>query len=279
MSIIFEPLPSGQLNQILMGKLLWIFGAALLTSTSYGQVGIGTTTPSSASMLEVSSTSDDGLTYQGFMPPRVPDVVARNAINPSLLDVGLQIFVFSTGALQMWNGTVWENIHVLNSLPIEPWINEFHYDNTGADVGEFIEIAGPAGIDLSNYRVHLYNGADGRTTVGVVLSGIIDDESNGYGALSFTPSSLQNDMEGMALVRRSNSQVIQFISYEGSFIAINGPASGMTSIDIGFQEDDPGTPIGHSLQLIGTGNQYSDFDWNPPAADSRGFLNVGQIIE
>ena len=29
------------------------------------------------------------------------------------------------------------------------WINEFHYDNAGADTGEFIEIAGAAGIDLS----------------------------------------------------------------------------------------------------------------------------------
>ena len=251
----------------------------LITTMSFGQVGIGTTTPSPASMLEVSSTSDDGLTYKGFMPPRVSDVAARNSINPNAADVGLQIFIISTGALQMWNGTDWENIHVINSLPIEPWINEFHYDNTGGDVGEFIEIAGPAGIDLSNYRIYLYNGADGRTTVGVVLSGIIEDESNGYGALSFTPSSLQNDMEGIALVRRSNSQVIQFISYEGSFTAMNGPAIGMTSVDIGFQEEDPGTPIGFSLQLTGTGNQYSDFDWNPPAEDSPGFLNLGQIID
>ena len=262
-----------------MKKHLSSLALALIATNFYCQVGIGTTTPSPASMLEVSSSSDGGMTYGGFMPPKVPDLAARDAINPTSADVGLQIFVVSIGALQMWNGTGWENIHIINSLPVEPWINEFHYDNIGRDEGEFIEIAGPAGIDLSNYRIYLYNGANGRTSVGVVLSGVIDDESNGYGALFFTPSSLQNEMEGMALVRRSNSQVIQFISYEGSFIATNGPANGMLSIDIGVQEDDDETPIGYSLQLTGTGNEYSDFDWNPPAEDSPGDLNVGQIIE
>ena len=30
-----------------------------------------------------------------------------------------------------------------------PWINELHYDNAGADTGEFFELAGPAGLDLT----------------------------------------------------------------------------------------------------------------------------------
>jgi len=33
------------------------------------------------------------------------------------------------------------------------YINEFHYDNAGTDVGEFLEVAGPAGTDLSGYTV------------------------------------------------------------------------------------------------------------------------------
>ena len=41
------------------------------------------------------------------------------------------------------------------------FINEFHYDNTGADVGEAIEIALPTGTDISNLSVVL-------TTVAVV---------------------------------------------------------------------------------------------------------------
>src|SRR5690606_35449458 len=29
------------------------------------------------------------------------------------------------------------------------FINEIHYDNTGTDAGEFVEVAGPAGTDLA----------------------------------------------------------------------------------------------------------------------------------
>lgn len=32
------------------------------------------------------------------------------------------------------------------------FINEIHYDNAGTDTGEAIEIAGPAGTDLTGWR-------------------------------------------------------------------------------------------------------------------------------
>ncbi len=38
------------------------------------------------------------------------------------------------------------------------FINEFHYDNAGTDSGEFVEIAGAAGTDLTGWKVVLYNG-------------------------------------------------------------------------------------------------------------------------
>ena len=41
---------------------------------------------------------------------------------------------------------------------IPVFINEIHYDNTGADVGEGVEIAGPAGTNLACFRIYLYNG-------------------------------------------------------------------------------------------------------------------------
>ena len=39
------------------------------------------------------------------------------------------------------------------------FINEFHYDNIGADTGEFIEIAGTAGTDLTGWSLIRYNGS------------------------------------------------------------------------------------------------------------------------
>ena len=37
------------------------------------------------------------------------------------------------------------------------WINEFHYDNDGGDTGEAVEVAGPAGTDLTDFQLVLYS--------------------------------------------------------------------------------------------------------------------------
>ncbi len=163
------------------------------------------------------------------------------------------------------------------ATPPSLWINEIHYDNEGTDVGEFIEVAGTAGIDLSNYQLILYNGANGQSYNTLDLSGIVPDESNGFGAVAFTyPSNgIQNGSpDGIALVQGGNI-VIQFLSYEGTFTATNGPANGMMSTDVGVEETGS-TPIGFSLQLTGTGGVYDDFVWNDPLPESPGSLNINQ---
>jgi len=75
----------------------------------------------------------------------------------------------------------------------------------------------------------------------------------------------------------AESRIIQFISYEGSFTARNGVANGLTSTDIGVAESSS-TSIGHSLQLIGLGSDYSDFTWSGPATASPGSINSGQTF-
>ena len=65
------------------------------------------------------------------------------------------------------------------------FINEIHYDNTSTDIGEAIEIAGPTGTDLSGWSLVLYNGSNGEPYTTTPLSGIIPDQQNGYGTLSF----------------------------------------------------------------------------------------------
>jgi len=161
------------------------------------------------------------------------------------------------------------------------WINEIHYDNTGADQGEGIEVAGASGTDLTDYSLVLYNGNNGESYETIVLSGVIDDEENGLGALSFTPSgSIQNGgslPDGIALVDSADI-VLQFISYEGVFDAVNGPASGMTSVDIGVSETSD-TPVGASLQLQGSGNKYTDFTWFADVVNTFGDINTNQSFE
>lgn len=145
-------------------------------------------------------------------------------------------------------------------------LTEFHYDNDGADTGEAVEVAGPAGTDLSGWSVVLYNG-NGGGTYGTTtnLSGTVDDEGVGSGAVAFDTPGLQNGSpDGLALVG-PDGNVVEFVSYEGSFTAVGGPADGIASTDIGVSE--PGTtPVGESLQKI-------DGIWTGPATSSFGTLN------
>ncbi|MEL6637142.1 MAG: hypothetical protein AAFR05_10365, partial [Bacteroidota bacterium] len=171
-----------------------------------------------------------------------------------------------------------DNCDMGGAAPVEVWINELHYDNAGGDVGEFVEIAGTAGTDLSAYSIVLYNGNGGASYNTEMLMGTLPDEgATGFGALSFAIAGIQNGApDGLALVL-NGTQVVQFLSYEGSFTATNGPANGQTSTDIGVEETG-GTPIGESLQLCGTGSAASDFTWTAPAAESPGSLNGCQTL-
>lgn len=264
-----------------MKKIIFLFCIGFTMGNLFCQVGIGTVNPTESSMLEISSTSDGGTTYKGFMPPRVPNIPARNTITPNISEAGLLIFMMNNGlgqsCLQIWDGGVWNDIICVTIPSPEIWINEFHYKNIGTDAGEFIEIAGPAGYDLNNCSIELYNGTTGTNYQTISLSGIMPNQSNGVGTLSFLAPGIQNGpADGIAIV--SSGVVIQFLSYEGIFTATTGPANGITSTDIGVQESKSTTQVGESLQLTGTGNSYNDFLWNAPTTDSPGALNVGQII-
>jgi hypothetical protein len=52
-----------------------------------------------------------------------------------------------------------------------PVINEIVYDPGGPDVGCFIEILGPPGLDLTGYTLDAINGSDGVTTPVAALAG------------------------------------------------------------------------------------------------------------
>ena len=160
------------------------------------------------------------------------------------------------------------------------FINEIHYDNVSTDAGEAIEIAGPAGTDLTGWSLVLYNGDNGEVYNTRDLSGvIIPDQQNGFGTVVFyyAVNGIQNGSpDGLALVGPGDAG-IQFLSYEGTFVAVGGPADGMTSTDIGVAESYT-TLAGESLQLAGTGNVYEDFAWASPAPNTFGAVNNGQTF-
>lgn len=162
------------------------------------------------------------------------------------------------------------------------WVNELHYDNAGADTGEFIEIAAPSSFTaLSTVTLTLYNGAGGGSygTTHTLDTFTVGGTSGGYTFYSFAFSSggIQNGSPDGFAVDQSGA-VLQFLSYEGTFTATNGPAIGLTSADIGVVESDPGTAAGASLGLTGTGSTYSDFTWTTFGANTAGQINAGQTL-
>ncbi len=171
------------------------------------------------------------------------------------------------------------------------FINEVHYDNAGTDAGEFVEIAGPAGTDVSGWKIVRYNGSSPAaavfyTTPAATPAGsdtfapgttIPDSTGAGFGFLvvNFLADGLQNGgNDGIALVNAANV-VVQFLCYEGVATASNGAAAGTSCADIGVFEN--GTLGGGSLRLVGNGTTYPDFSWAQQASpQTPGAINQNQ---
>lgn len=167
----------------------------------------------------------------------------------------------------------------VTAASISVFINEIHYDNASTDAGEAIEVAGPAGTDLTGWSLVLYNGSGGAVYNTTTLSGTIPDLGGGFGVVvvNYPVNGIQNGSpDGLALVDAGNN-VVQFLSYEGTFTAVGGAANGLTSTDIGVSESGSG-PVGNSLQLTGTGTTYSDFSWMGESANTFGAFNTGQVF-
>ena len=175
-------------------------------------------------------------------------------------------------------------------LPSDVFVNEFHYDNDGTDDGEFVEIVVGPGFAgrLADIDVALYNGDN--ATAGVVYDTLNLGSDftpggtfNGYRVFTavLPANGLQNGLrDGFAVFDNAHSRVLQFISYEGSFAATNGPASGMVSTDIGLSQNTTEVVGQASLGLTGTGGSAAGFTWRKftGIAHSPGLANDAQIF-
>jgi len=170
------------------------------------------------------------------------------------------------------------------SAQADVFINELHYDDStpAGDVGEAIEVVATGGEDLSTYRLHLYNGSTPSAATVYANNAVPAGTAAGCGKASiatvtYPTNGLQNGAnDGIALVDASG-KVIQFISYEGTITASGGPAAGLTSQNIPVSESNSTAP-GTSLQLTGSGSQYTHFTWAGSAAQTFGACNTGQTF-
>lgn len=162
------------------------------------------------------------------------------------------------------------------------WLNEFHYDNVGTDAGEFIEVVieNAGNYTLADFAVTLYNGNNGQMYDSKSLSQFTASVTSGnfsFFYYVYPENGIQNgESDGIAISYQGVLIPGQFLSYEGTLTAVDGPAAGVTSDDIGVTEI--ATDPGKSLQLAGTGSQFDEFTWQMPAAETMGDVNTNQFF-
>lgn len=133
---------------------------------------------------------------------------------------------------------------------VEPHINEFHYNNVMNDVNEFVEIKHPSILSLEDeelYFINLYNGSNGNIYNSISLSLLpryFDGSAYYY---VWEPAGIGNGLKGIAICNSNN--LVEFLSYEGTFIGNNGCAAGTQSTDVGVSENN-NSSVGSSIQLI-----------------------------
>jgi len=152
-------------------------------------------------------------------------------------------------------------------------ITEIHYDDNGADDNEGVEISGPAG-SLDCFEIWLHNGssAPAPSYNTVSLGGFnVPDAGTGFGSVFIPIAGIQNgSADGIVLVDTCSATVVEYLSYEGTQTAADGPAAGMTSTDVGVSESNS-NPEGLSLQL-------TDGGWVGPVTSSYGVINAGLTV-
>jgi len=176
------------------------------------------------------------------------------------------------------------------NLPSDVFLNEFHYDNISTDTNEFIEIMVGPGFEgpLSDINIVLYNGDSATSAVvyntlnlATAFTPSTNFESYRFFTVTLPTNGLQNGpRDGFAIVNQATSQVLQLLSYGGTFTAGSGPAAGMTSSPIPISQSNATTAANSAIGLTGTGSSKQDFTtWAASSgSNTKGLPNAGQIL-
>ena len=179
-------------------KKIYLAYTLLFSVLSFSQVGIGTTSPATSALLDVSSTTS------GFLPPRMT-LAQRVAILSPV--VGLQIWCTdcaSMGEAQIYNGTYWTNMsgRIAATNGVVPGAPT-GLVATGGD--EQVSIAFTAPIDnggsaITGYTVTMSPG--GQTATGTTSPIKVSGLTNGT---SYTFTVIATNLDGNSLASTVSS--------------------------------------------------------------------------
>lgn len=212
------------------------------------------------------------------------DVVVKTLVNQKAYYFAIYTLV----------GSQWSLAYEFEAKPVEGcpgqnleriFINELHYQNSVVAQDQGVEIAGPAGMDLSNYGIIIYSMSNSFNPVFNLLKryplfGEIDNEGSGMGAVWFPIPDMPVTKGGIALVNRVTKEEVKFMAY-GGYEGIINPyiPTGLPPVLPEFSQlgETSADPAGYSIQRIGSGDCPLDYSWSK-VPDSRGILNAGQLI-
>lgn len=158
-------------------------------------------------------------------------------------------------------------------------ISELHYNNTGTDVNEQVEIFGRAGQDLSGYRLAFYDDDEEQYAVINFPDTVIQQQrmfsGNWFGVVSLVCNITEDGKGGIALIN-ATGDVMEFICYGTGtgerFIAEDGLAEGRVADGIGVSENNS-TPVGYALWRPNTANT----NFKSALPNTFGFVNTALL--
>jgi hypothetical protein len=196
-----------------MNRFYLIYLFLISTQFLFSQVGINTTTPSAASVLDVNSSSD-GINFGGFMPPRV-SLAERNTISVTAADDGLMVYLIDGNerCVQLWNGvdSTWDNVFCM-PVNLAPVANNVQFSGYLIE-NEMLTVNfnySDAEGDLAGSHVYTWYRAD--DNIGTNQTQVLTGTSNTYTLTS--------------------SEIGFYIAVEVSPVALTGTSPGISVLSI-----------------------------------------------
>tara|TARA_R110000850_G_scaffold268138_1_gene399431 strand:+ start:31510 stop:32397 length:888 start_codon:yes stop_codon:yes gene_type:complete len=244
-------------NFKIMRLIISIF-FVLCAINGFSQVGINTTTPSAASVIDIQSSN--GTNFGGFLPPRV-DLAERDLIPVTAADEGMLVYVINppNSQLQIWDGTAWRTLF--------PQSVEFSAVLAGWEVlgvGGF----GPNPFDATNTNASVTVGGLTRG-IGLTISGGGSDDSWGadgwfvVGPVQTQAISIANDKYLTFTINPNFGVNVSLSAIQPYNIrrSATGPTTGIWQYSIdGTNFFDIGTSITWGVDTSGTGNPQTEID-------------------
>lgn len=153
-----------------------------------------------------------------------------------------------------------------------PFFNEINYWGFGPNKG--LEVAGPAGTDLTGWKVQTYDASGNVRSTKAFPAGSIIPNQQGYRGTIWMEVSQFDSGGGSAALIRPDNEVAQYLSFG------HNPLSALEGLAAGLNPDHIGSQLlpDNSLQLAGTGLGYNDFAWLLPLGRTPALINTNQIF-